>query len=41
MIAQCLGNFDAHFMSISLMRLKVTYFVSLTDILQLSISEEY
>jgi hypothetical protein len=29
MIAQCLGNFVAHFMSISLMRLKDMHFVSL------------
>ena len=41
MIAQCLGNFVAHFMSISSMRLKVTCFVSLIDILKLNISEEY
>jgi hypothetical protein len=37
-VAQCLGNFVAYFMSISLVRLKVMYFVSVIDISQLNIS---
>jgi hypothetical protein len=41
MVAQYLGNFVAHFMSILviLMKLKVMYFVSLVDILQVNVSE--
>jgi hypothetical protein len=37
-VAQYLGNIVAHFMSISLVRLKVMYFVSVIDISQLNIS---